>query len=231
MFGGVYDLLVRIGYHHPIHPTEVHMPIGLVVGALITALVAFLFHRERLVLTARHCAIIAFIWIFPTMLLGLMDWQHFYKGAWLFPIKVKIVVAPSLAVLLFLALFLGRRFGAASKAVIPVYFLCFFAVVVLGYFGGQLVYGTKTTAAPGASKTGEKIFAKYCGACHPQGGNSLDPSRPVVHSSKLVDFKTFLDWIRKPKSPMPAFPASSLTEERAKELYDYVSAVWKSPCP
>jgi uncharacterized membrane protein len=34
MFNSVYEFLGKIGYHHPIHPTEVHMPIGMVVGAL-----------------------------------------------------------------------------------------------------------------------------------------------------------------------------------------------------
>ena len=37
MFNFVYEFLARLGYTHPIHPTEVHMPIGLLVGALIFA--------------------------------------------------------------------------------------------------------------------------------------------------------------------------------------------------
>ena len=45
MLDAIYHFLNELGYHHPIHPTEVHMPIGLVVGALVFALVAGLFRR------------------------------------------------------------------------------------------------------------------------------------------------------------------------------------------
>jgi uncharacterized membrane protein len=106
MFNSVYEFLNSLGYPHPIHPTEVHMPIGLVVGGLIFSVTAILFRRERLAMTPRHCILLAFIWVFPTMLLGYMDWQHFYGGAWLYPIKVKLTVAPLLTLVLFLAILL-----------------------------------------------------------------------------------------------------------------------------
>ena len=106
-----YAILNSLGYHHPFHPTQVHIPIGLVVGALIFALVALVFRRERLVITPRHCIILAFIWVFPSMILGIMDWQQFYAGAWILPFKAKLITAPILAVLLGLAIFLGRKYG------------------------------------------------------------------------------------------------------------------------
>jgi len=81
-FNSFYDFLQSLGYPHPIHPTEVHMPIGLVVGgAFLFSWLAFYFHRPNLARAARYCAIVAFIWTFPTMFLGFMDWQHFYGGA------------------------------------------------------------------------------------------------------------------------------------------------------
>ena len=52
MFNFVYEFLARLGYTHPIHPTEVHMPIGLVVGAFVFAWIAVLFHRPKLATTA-----------------------------------------------------------------------------------------------------------------------------------------------------------------------------------
>ncbi len=143
MINAFYEFLNRLGYHHPIHPTEVHMPIGLVVGAFVFAVVGFAFRRQKLVLTPRQCIILAFIWIFPTMALGIMDWQHFYEGAWILPIKVKLITAPILAALLGLSIYLGRKYGSTSIRVLPVYFLCLCAVTVLGYFGGQLTYRRK----------------------------------------------------------------------------------------
>jgi uncharacterized membrane protein len=222
MLDSFYHFLEKLGYNHPIHPTEVHMPIGLVAGALVFALVACIFHRERLRLTPRHCIILAFIWIFPTTLLGIMDWQHFYGGALLLPIRVKLTVAPILAGLLFASMLLARKYGTTSRNVLPIYFLCFFCVVVLGYFGGQLVYGGKTTRSPETFKAGENIFAADCSACHPHGGNKIDPSRPVLHSPKLKDLDKFLAWVRHPAGTMPAFPASKISNAQGKDLYAYI---------
>ena len=229
MLDSIYHFLEKIGYPHPIHPTEVHMPIGLVIGALVFVLVAEIFHRERLRLTPRHCIVLAFIWLFPTMLFGIMDWQHFYGGAWLLPIKVKLTVTPILMVLLFAAILLARKFGAMSRIVLPVYFLCFCCVVILGYFGGQLVYGGKTTTAPEAFKVGENIFSANCSVCHPHGGNAIDPRKPILHSPKIEGLDTFLAWIRHPTAPMPAFQAPKISDAQVGELYAYIMNVLERP--
>ena len=225
MLDEIYQFLEKVGYPHPIHPTEVHMPIGLVVGALVFALIAVIFRRERLSWTTRHCIVLAFIWIFPTMLFGIMDWQHFYGGALLLPIKVKLIVTPILLVLLLAAILLARKYGTLSRFVLPVYFLCFFCVVVLGYFGGQLVYGGKTTTAPEAFKVGENIFAANCSVCHPHGGNAIDPRKPVLHSPKIERLDAFLAWIRHPTAPMPGFQASKISDAEVGELYAYIMSV------
>ena len=86
----LYQTLAKIGYNHPIHPPVTHISVGMVIGAFLFALVANLMRHERLALTARHCILLAMIGLFPTALLGYMDWQHRYGGAWLFPIKIKI---------------------------------------------------------------------------------------------------------------------------------------------
>ena len=228
MIDALYEFLNKIGYHHPIHPTEVHMPIGLMVGAFIFAVLAFVFRRQTLLLTPRHCIILTFIWVFPTILLGYMDWQHFYGGAWLFPIKVKLTVAPLLACLLVIAILLGRKYGATSRKVLSVYFLCFCSVVVLGYFGGQLVYGGRISGSPDAFKAGEKVFVANCSGCHPHGGNVLKPSLPLKGAPELKDFEAFSAFIRNPKMPdgsrgmMPAFFPSKISEIDAKALFEYV---------
>jgi uncharacterized membrane protein len=222
MIDAVYVFLNKLGYHHPIHPTEVHMPIGLVVGALIFALLAFLFHRQKLLLTPRHCILLAFVWVFPTMLLGYMDWQHFYGGAWILPIKVKLVVAPCLTILLAVAVYLGRKYGAVSLKVLPVYFLCFCSVVVLGYFGGQLVFGAKEPPLHKEYAPGMELFSRYCNACHPGGGNVIEHGKAIIGSPELKDFQRFLHWVRHPVEPMPQFHESRISDAKVKELYEYI---------
>jgi uncharacterized membrane protein len=228
MFNFVYEFLARIGYTHPIHPTEVHMPIGLLVGALVFAYVAVFLKHRKLEQTARYCTILAFIWIFPTMLFGYMDWQHFYSGAWLFPIKVKLTLAVILTALLLIAIFIGHKKGGDSKAALTLYSLCFLVVVALGYYGGELTYGSKTTAVPAEYTTGEKIFAANCSACHPKGGNAIMPNLPLVGSPKIADFDTFLAFVRNPKlphgksGPMPPIIPTKLSDKQLNNLYDYI---------
>jgi mono/diheme cytochrome c family protein len=44
-------------------------------------------------------------------------------------------------------------------------------------------------------------------------------------------FEVFLSWIRNPKPPMPPFPPSTISDQQAKELYDYIQreskGAWK----
>ena len=225
MINDFYDILNALGYHHPFHPTGVHMPIGLVVGALILALVAWIFHRDKLLLTPRHLIGLAFICIFPAMLMGIMDWQHFYGGAFFPPIQAKLITAPILAVLLGLAVFLGRKYGSTSMKTLPVYFLCFCAVVVLGYFGGQLTYEGRTISGPKKYMAGQKLFSAYCTTCHPGGGNTLAPDKPILHSPLLKNQEFFNMWIRHPAAPMPAFPPEKISDAQLKDMYDYISHV------
>lgn len=225
MIDAFYNLMNHLGYHHPVHPAGVHMPIGLIVGAFIFAVVALIFRRRRLDLTPRYCIILAFIWVFPTMVLGIIDWRHFYAGAWITPIKVKLTVTPILIVLLALGIYLGKKYGAAAIQLVPVYLLCLCAVTVLGYFGGQLTFGGRTIQAPPQYQAGQQIYAVSCTACHPGGGNALQPDKPIVRSPLLASRQMFEFWLRHPAAPMPAFPETALSPDKVQALYDYVANV------
>ncbi|MDY0219511.1 MAG: c-type cytochrome [Desulfobacterium sp.] len=228
MFDSIYEFLAKFGYSHPIHPPQVHIPIGLVISSLVFIYIAVIFKRRNLEQTVPYCTILAFIWIFPTMLFGYMDWQHFYAGAWLFPIKVKLAAAVFLTVLLLLAIMVAHRRGAASKTAVTIYTLCFLSVAVLGYFGGQLVYGVKGVSASITYSTGRKIFATNCSVCHPNGTNVIMPDLPLKESSKLARFETFFAFVRDPKlpdgkaGPMPAFPPWMISDDGAEELYEFI---------
>ena len=235
MFDSVYQFLEKMGYPHPIHPSETHIPIGLVTGAFFFVWVALLFRHQRLALSARHCIILAFIFVFPTMLFGFMDWQHYFAGAWLFPIKVKLTLACALLVLLLIGILLGKRFGAESRTVTAVYTLCFLIVVVIGYFGGQLVYSGWGPPAPKEFQAGAKIFKARCSGCHPGGGNIVIPNLPLKGAPEVADYSSFAAFIRNPKMPdgskgiMPPFPAASISDPQAKELYQYIIRVLEKP--
>jgi uncharacterized membrane protein len=217
-----YQFLNRMGYDHPLHPAAVHIPIGMIFGVFIFGWLAFLFKKDSLARTARHCLILALIFWFPVVLLGTFDWQHFYKGAWLGPIKVKLVLAGILVILLALALILDLKRERSAKALMAVITLALGNAIFLGYFGAQLIYG-KVPESSRPSEIGQKIYMDQCASCHPNGGNTITPNSPVTHSAKLNNMETFVAWIRNPKPPMPPFKEPQISSQQAQALYDYIS--------
>ena len=131
----IYQTLSKFGYTHPLHPTLTHLPIGMVMGAFFFVLLTLTFPRTNLTQTARHCSVLALIAAVPTGLLGLMDWQHFYGGSLLFPVKMKLLLAGIFIVFLILAVIFGAFGKTLSKLTIALYVLCLFSVIGLGYFG------------------------------------------------------------------------------------------------
>lgn len=222
-----YTLINQLGYSHPLHPTQVHFPVGLIFGAFVLGVWGKVRRQSMFSRAAWYCLVIAMIWILPTVITGFMDWRHFFAGAWIFPFAVKYILAAVLVILLAAAIFIVLRRGVESNAMVAVYTLCLLTVAGLGFFGGELVYGEKI--APVAEKSqlkdyrkGREIYAANCGGCHANGGNVMNPKLPVKHSPKAEDFKTFLAWIRNPKAPMPAYPSQVLSDQQAEDIYQYI---------
>ena len=147
MLENVYAVLQKIGYSHPLHPTLTHVPIGLIFAAFIFTLVGLLFKRQGLFTTVRHCVILALITAPLAAALGVMDWQHFYGGSWLFPIQAKVVLAALLGIVLIISLVTVFRIDRFSGRSIVIFGVCLLLTFGLGYFGGELVYYTDKPAA------------------------------------------------------------------------------------
>jgi|WetSurMetagenome_2_1015567.scaffolds.fasta_scaffold106940_2 uncharacterized membrane protein len=141
MIDDLYALLARFGFIDPLHSPITHMPIGLVTGALIFFLVALIFKRKTLVLTARHASILAFIFVFPTILLGVFDWVHFYHATLYTPIKIKMGLAAVALVLIGAGIILGSEIKLHKISLTIIYAASFITVVGLGYFGSGIIYG------------------------------------------------------------------------------------------
>jgi mono/diheme cytochrome c family protein len=239
MVDALYAALNRVGFTDPLHSLLVHVPIGLVVGTLVFFLVAVIFKRKQLVLTARHAAILAFIFVFPTILTGVFDWLHFYKGVLLPAIRMKMILAGAVIVVLGAAIVLGSRIRLHTIPMTVLYALAFVAVAGLGYFGGGIVYGRGAKAAPAAlsakANAGAAVFANSCQACHPGGGNAVDAAYPLKSSKKLADEKSFVSFIRNPlmrdgkPGQMPAFGGDMVSDAEASGLYAYVTAMQSDP--
>ena len=123
-----YQALQHLGYTHPVHPTIIYLPIGGVMTAFIFGMLAVIFNRSSLAVSARHNIVLAFFAVFPTILLGYMDWQYYHGGVWMFPIRMKIYLAIALVILLLITLLSHYTFKAGTKVLIfslwPVPYQC-----------------------------------------------------------------------------------------------------------
>ena len=235
MFEFIYQTLTNFGYNHPVHPTLTHLPIGMVMGAFVFVLIAVMTRKKNLAQTTRHCSVLALIAAVPTALLGLMDWQHFYGGAFLFPIKMKLILVGILMVFLTLAVIFGFFGETFSKLIISLYVLCLFSVIGLGYFGGELIYRTKTPAAEiaeGPAAEGAMVFQQNCSACHltDSTATKIGPGLKGVFkagkfpvSGLAVSDDNIRKLLQKPQGKMPPF--GHLSPEQVKALTAYLKTL------
>lgn len=235
MIESIYQLLARIGYTHPLHPPATHLPAGLIIGGFIFALGAWIFNRKNVAQSARHCFMLALITAIPTVLLGLMDWQQRFGGAYLFEIKAKLVLAGILLLLLLVAVVYSALAGGLTKTHMAIYTLCLLTVIGLGYFGGELVYGTREPAAAEASglaSSGEQLFKQNCSACHLTDSTAIKvgPGLKGVFkqdkfpvSGQPISDANFRQLLKTPFSKMPPF--GHLSEEQVNALLDYLKTL------
>lgn len=221
MIESMYKFLEKIGYTHPLHPPLTHVPMGLVIGIFIFVLVAGVLRRPVLPIVAyRRIILLALVFTFPTILLGYADWQHFYEGAWLFPIKVKLGLTAVFLILLVVAFIYTRRIESETKGALAIYTLCFLTVAALGYFGGQLTLEGEvpSEAVPMKFLAGKRLFMANCDDCH-SGGEG------IVNTQPLSSFDAFRAYLRNPKEGMPPFPSEELPDQQAMRLYKYINGV------
>ncbi len=231
----IYQTLAKIGYTHPLHPPATHLPAGLIIGAFIFALMAWIFNRSNLARTARHCIILALIMAVPTILLGFLDWQYRFGGAYLFEIKMKLALGGILLLLLLVTVVYAALAGTFTKTVMALHALCLLTVIGLGYFGGELVYGTKTPVVAETSDLaaeGALVFKQNCSACHftDSTANKVGPGLkgafklntfPV--SGQPVSDDNFRQILKTPFSKMPPF--GHLSDEQVNALLEYLKTL------
>jgi uncharacterized membrane protein len=228
MIDKLYDFIEKFCYIHPLHPPFTHGPIGAVIVAFCFGLGMLLWRQKNLLQSAYHAVVIAFILFFPVVLAGIMDWQHYYSGAWIFPIKMKIGLATLLFILLCITLIVGRTPNVRPSIMRFLFMLCLFNVMGLGYFGGKLVYEGRTPIATDGLLPGRAIFVSHCSGCHTNGGNILYPNLPLHSAPQLASYKKFIEFVRDPmlpdpsNGPMPVFTQHELSDQQAHELYEYV---------
>ena len=141
MVEGLFALLAKIGFTHPLHPMMTHVPMGMVVGMVVFSLIGLLWKKPQLGETAYYCSLLALVSVFPAIVAGMLDWLHSYGGAWNPLIIVKMILATLLTLLLIVAVVFKHQ-GAPPKKLAIVYLVCLACAGGLGFSGGELVYGS-----------------------------------------------------------------------------------------
>ena len=230
----LYQVLESVGYRHPLHPPWVHLPIGMVMGAVLFQLLAILKRTSCYETTARHCMTLALIALPVAVIAGLLDWHRFYAGAWLFPVKTKMILAGVLLGALIGCLIVPRLTIFRSRYLTVLYGVPLLLAAAIGYFGGELVYADprRTGGVQMANQpAGEQLFRTHCGSCHPEGGNTLKPALPLRSAPQLKDESAFVEYLRNPKARdrattlMPGFPQERLADAEALQIRRYVIEV------
>lgn len=136
----IYSTLETIGFAHPLHPALTHIPMGMVIGCFFFGLTAFFTKNKIFIRTALHCSVVGLLFILPTIIAGVLDWQYFYSSTLSFFIILKFILATALTVLLAYSAWVNIN-GGSTKQLLILYTLCLACAGGLGFSGGELVYG------------------------------------------------------------------------------------------
>jgi len=139
MIDFVYETLSNLGFDHPLHPAVTHIPMGMIVGGFLFALMGF--KKEAFVQTAHYCYGLALVFIFPTIIVGIMDWQYRLVGKWDNLIIAKFILAGTLTLLVAFAVWYGNKKDKKLTTLVAIYGLSLLNAGGLGFIGGTLTYG------------------------------------------------------------------------------------------
>jgi len=137
----IFEFLTKIGFLHPLHPAFTHIPMGMVMGAVVFRFCAIVPKFKGLAKTAYHCVILGLLGLIPTAFTGVLDWQHKYQGQLETLIVVKMVLASLLAILMLFIAVKDDTDKPGLNRMTGFYFLMIFLAVGLGFSGGELIFG------------------------------------------------------------------------------------------
>ena len=137
----IFELLSGFGFQHPVHPALTHIPMGMVMGAVIFRLTSFLPRMKFLAKTGYHCVVLGLLGIVPTVFTGYLDWQHTYGGTMEFLIGLKMVLAVVLTGLLIAIIMIDDSENPKLNKATFFYLIIVIVAVGLGFSGGELQYG------------------------------------------------------------------------------------------
>jgi uncharacterized membrane protein len=137
----IFTFLNSVGFAHPLHPALTHIPMGMVMGAVVFRMASFLPKMKYLARTGYHCVILGLLGIPPTVFAGYLDWQHTFGGEWEFLIILKMILAGILTITLAAIAIMDDPQDPRFDKLTLFYIVIVIVAVGLGFSGGELQYG------------------------------------------------------------------------------------------
>lgn len=99
---------------------------------------------------------------------------------------------------------------------------------LMGIIGvATLVFASSSAIAA----SGEALFKQHCVACHPDGGNIVNPKRTLHKKDMdlhgLKSREDVVRYLRKPGPGMPVFDGKIIADKDARAIADYVLKTYK----
>lgn len=96
-----------------------------------------------------------------------------------------------------------------------------------------------TSAGPAAKQpapsatglSGEQLFKQHCAVCHPNGGNTITPAKPLgakamAERSKITKPEDIVKVMRNPGPGMTKFDEGMISNDDAKKIGQYILATF-----
>ncbi len=81
-------------------------------------------------------------------------------------------------------------------------------------------------AASGAEQAGEALFKQNCAVCHVNGGNIVNPQKPLHKQEREANgVKTAADIIKRMRNPGPGmtkFDRKTISDKDARKIAEYI---------
>ncbi len=88
------------------------------------------------------------------------------------------------------------------------------------------VESNSTKSLKSESQRGEQLYKQYCASCHPDGGNVSDPKnnlrKSTLKAKRITKPEDIVTIMRKPVSRMISFDVSTVSDEDARAIAEYV---------
>jgi cytochrome c6 len=81
-------------------------------------------------------------------------------------------------------------------------------------------------AEPVGDDSGKALFEQHCAVCHPDGGNIINPEKPLdgatLAANGIETAEEIVATLRKPGPGMITFGPEVISDDEAREIADYI---------